>query len=179
MIESSKNASEYMRALNSGTDALHGLLSSLPLQDQAILAELEKFQDATRKIEDIYGKIPKSPEESMHLLHDKTIAESLMMAAGSRKYAGKQRENVEMIRASAMNASPKGAIRITARANAEILHTLNQLLRINGQILKLQSEQFGLSNKDQKENVLNFQHSHHDLSRSMTAKMPSLKLPRF
>ena len=76
-------------------------------------------------------------------------------------------------------ASPKGAARMNAEVNAQILHTLNQLLRVNGQMLKLQSESLALNNKDGKDSVLGHQKVKQDLKSGLTSFRGDFNLPRF
>ena len=135
MIDQAKNQGEYLRLLNQGLENSIGL----PVKDERILDDLGSFQNALSTIEKIYGQIPKSAESATQILHDQTVAESLKMVNASKEYSKLQEENALKISIQTRQASPKGAARMTAETSAQILHTLNQILRINGQILKLQS----------------------------------------
>jgi hypothetical protein len=56
-----------------------GVMQVLPIKDDQILSQLQQFQDALKKVEEIYGMTPKSSDEALHRLHDQTIAESLKL----------------------------------------------------------------------------------------------------
>jgi hypothetical protein len=68
---------------------------------------------------------------------------------------------------------------MNAQASAQILHALSQLLRLNGQMLKMQSEAFGLTNKEEKDSSEGFNKTKKDLGRAMNKLSPSYELPRF
>lgn len=179
MISMAKDQRDFQRILNSGIDNIDGLISVFPIQDQKILEELKSFQDAVNRVQVLYGKVPISTEAALQNLHDQTVAESLKLMNDSKIYASEQEKNANRIIAETRGASPKGAMRITAQTNAEILHTLNQLLKINGQMLKLQSEQLALKNKDEKDSVRHFQRVRSDVKSSSKNYQANLDFPKF
>jgi hypothetical protein len=170
---------DYLRWLNAGIDNSIGLLESLPIRDEKVLAELREFKRATQKIESLYGRVPKSPEEALQLLQDQTVAESLRMATDFKDFSEKQERNSELISMQARNASPKGAARMQAETSAQILKSLAQLIRLNTQTLKLQSEQLALNNKASKESVANYQRVTRDLGGGFSNFKPEMGLVRF
>ena len=97
----------------------------------------------------------------------------------SKVYAEQQEQNAVKIIAESRGASPKGAARISAQTSAEILHTLNQLLKINGQMLKLQSEQLAVRNKEDKDSVRHFQKVRVDVGTSAKNYQANLSFPKF
>jgi len=134
MIQYSKDAQAYMREINSGLDASIRLLESLPIKDEKILGQLRTFQRSLQEIEKIYGAIPKSPDESFQQINDLAVAESLKMVNSATDYAEKQEENSARLEARSWDMSPKGAMRMQAQINSQILLTLNQILRMNAQL---------------------------------------------
>lgn len=179
MIEQSRTHKEYLQMINAGIENAVGLLTTLPVKDERILAELRSFQSASKTIEDLYGVVPKSKEAQLQFLHDQTIAESLRMVNGVKDYSQIQEENAIKISIQSRQASPKGAERMNVETSAQILHTLNQLLRVNGQILKLQSEQFASSNKDGKDSVKGFNKVNNDLQVNLSSFRGNFNFPRF
>jgi hypothetical protein len=179
MIKSSNSHYDYIRLLNSGLDNSIGLLDSLPIKDEKLLSDLKQFKQAVQKVELLYGKIPKSPEEALHLLHDQTVAESLRMANDFKDFSEIQERNSGIIAIQARDASPKGAARMQAETSAEILRTLSQLVRLNTQVLKLQSEQLAMNNKAAKDGVMSFQKINTDLGSGFANFKPEMKLIRF
>lgn len=170
---------DYLRWLNAGIDNSIGLLESLPIKDERILADLKEFKGAVQKVELLYGKVPKSPESALQLLHDETVAESLKMATSFKDYSEAQERNSRLIAAQAREASPKGAARMQAETSAEILSTLSQLIRLNTQMLKMQSEQFAMTNKSAKDGVASFQKVNQDLGTGFSKFKPDMKFVTF
>jgi len=179
IIDNGKGQLNLLRNINAGIDNSMSLIKTLPIQDEKVWAEVARFEQAVNRIRDIYGQIPKSPEEALHLIHDQTVAESLKMANDFKEYSAQQEKNSEVIAIQARLASPKGAARMQAATSAEILRSLSQLLRLNTQLLKLQSEQLAMNNKHSKDGVANFQRVNDDLGRGFTKFKPDMKLTRF
>lgn len=157
MIHDAKNREAYIRAINAGIDNSIGLLESLPIKDEKVLADLKTFKKSLDTVQGLYGAIPKSPEEALHVLHDQSVAESLKMVNSLKEYTKSQEENSIKIMVQARDASPKGAARMTAQTNAQILHTANQSLRMQSQSMKLESERLALENKREKDRVRKYQ----------------------
>jgi ribosomal protein L14 len=179
MIEQGKNSEQYLRLINQGIENSTGLMNSLPIKDERVLEELKSFQSAMQSVNNIYGAIPKSQEAALQMLNDQSVAESLKMVNASKEYSKSQEENALTISIQSREASPKGAARMNAEVNAQILHTLNQLLRVNGQILKLQSETLALNNKEGKDSIAGHQKLKSDMKTSLTGFKGNFNLPRF
>jgi len=179
MIQQGHDADHYLRWINAGLDNSIGLLQSLPIKDEKILADLREFRFALGKVQGLYGQVPRSPEEALQLLHDQTVAESLRMANDFKSYSENQERNADVIAINAREASPKGAARMQAETSAEILKSLSQLIRLDTQMLKLQSEQLAMNNKASKDGVANFQKVSRDLGSGFSNFKPDMKLTRF
>ena len=179
MIHQGNSSDEYLRWINAGLDNSIGLLQSLPIKDEQVLADLRDFRLALTKVEGLYGQVPRSPEEALQLLHDQTVAESLRMANDFKDYSVNQERNADVIAADAREASPKGAARMQAETSAQILKSLAQLIRLDTQMLKLESEQLAIGNKSAKEGVANFQKVNRDLGSGFANFDPDMKLERF
>ena len=179
MIGQAKNSHNFVKLVNQGLNNAIGLMEVLPIKDEKVLAQFRDFSQSLKKIDELYGIIPKSDDEAMQLLHDRTVAESFKIANALGDYAAKQEKNAIQIHNQSRSASPKGAARINAQANAQILHSLNQLIKINGQILKLQSENFALQNMNSKSSSESFNKSRDDLKGSMNKFKPNSNFPKF
>lgn len=179
MIRDAKDHRQYVRWINEGLNNATGLLRILPIEDERILGELQNFQQAVQAINELYGIIPDSKEALMHRLHDQAIAESLKVINKSRTYATKQEENAIRVFHEGSNASPKGAARMTAQTSAQILHTLNQILKVNGQLLKITSANLAYQNKVGKQSVNNYQKLGHDIKDSFAHFEGEFTMPRF
>jgi hypothetical protein len=101
------------------------------------------------------------------------------MITSFKEYSEKQEENSILIAAQSREASPKGAARMQAETSAQILRSLSQLIRLNTQMLKMQSEQFAMHNKMGKDSVGNFQRVNQDLGRSFQSAKPEMGLVKF
>ena len=179
MIDTANGHYDYIRTLNRGLDNSIGLLEALPINDEKVLAELKNFKDAVNRVEMLYGKIPKSPDEALHFLHDQSVAESLKMANSFKEFSDTQEKNSILMATQAREASPKGAARMQAETSAEILRSLSQLIRLNTQMLKLQSEQIAMVNKSSKDNIAGFQKINQDLGNGFSKFSPDMKFIAF
>ncbi len=179
MIQSSRDAQEFMREINRGLDDSVRLLSALPIRDEKILGQLKTFQTSIDEVQKIYGMIPKSPDEIVQKTNDLAVAESLKMATNANEYAEKQEVNATMIESRSWEMSPKGAMRMQAQVSSQILLTLNQILKMNSQLLKMQSAQFATQNREEKQDVLRFQRFSRDVASTSKSFSGDLTLPKF
>ena len=179
LIRTTEDNREYLRLINQGIDNSVGLLNSLPIKNQKLLRQLRSFNEAYRSVTELYGEIPRGKDMAAHKLHDQSVAESIRMVGDIYRYAERQEQNALMLAHQGRAASPKGAARMNVDTNAKILHSLNQLLKINGQILKLQSEQLAMANKGGKESSRHFRKVNTDMREGMRSFSQGLKLPRF
>ncbi len=179
MISQARSTEDYLRVVNAGLDNSMGLLTSLPIKDEGILADIESFKQSLTMIENVYGGVPKSKEQLLHLLNDQTVAESIRMANSFKKFSLDQEENSVRIAIQSRQASPKGAARMQAETSAQILRSLSQLIRLNTQMLKLQSEQLAMQNKNGKNEVSSFMRVNDGLSNGFKNFKLDLKLGRF
>lgn len=179
MIGQGRESANYLKWINQGIDNSIGLLNSLPVKDERVLAELREFQGALKKIQGVYGSVPTSPMGEIQSLQDQIVAESLRMVGDFKDFSSRQEKNSEVIASQARDASPKGAARMQAETSAQILRSLSQLIRLNTQILKLQSERMAFDNKQSKDGVANFQKVNRDFGRGFSKFNPDMKLVRF
>jgi hypothetical protein len=179
MIQYSKDSQKYLREINSGLEASIQLLESLPIKDEKILGKLHTFQDSLKEIKKIYGAIPKSRDEEFQQINDLAVAESLKMVNGATEYAERQEANSVRLEARSWDMSPKGAMRMQAQVSSQILHTLNQILRMNAQLLKMQSADFAAKNREEKQNVMKYQTFSKEVSVTSKVFKGDLSLPKF
>lgn len=157
MLEQAKQSDNYFRAVHQGLENVTGLMDGLPISDQGVLKELRSFSSSLATVTQVYGRIPRSPAEALHRLHDHTAAESLQMVNSFKDYSKAQESNSQALKAQSQSASPKGAARATAVSNAMILESVNQLIRVQSQSLKMQSEQLAMLNRQDKHNIAAYQ----------------------
>ncbi len=179
MIQYSKDAQSYAHEINSGLEASIRLMESLPIRDEKILGQLRTFQRSLQEIEKIYGAIPKSPDEPFQQVNDMAVAESLKMVSNATDYAEKQEMNSARLEARSWDMSPKGAMRMQAQVSSQILLTLNQILRMNAQLLKMQSADLAAKNREEKQDVMKFQRFSKEVAITSKAFTGDLSLPKF
>ena len=179
MIGQARSTEDYLRLVNAGLDNSMGLLTTLPVRDERILADLHNFKQALGTVENIYGNIPRSKEQVLHLLNDQTVAESISMANSFKRYSEEQEQNSVRIAIQSRQASPKGAARMQAETSAQILGSLSQLIRLNTQMLKMQSEQFAMLNKGSKNEAASFIKVNDGLSNGFKNFRPDISLEKF
>jgi hypothetical protein len=179
MIQQGRDAQNYMREINRGLDDSIRLLESLPIRDENILGQLRTFQRSIAEIEKVYGAVPKSNEAPVQKVNDLAVAESLKMVASANDYAEKQETNAIALESRSWDMSPKGAARMQAQASSQILLTLNQILRMNAQLLKMQSAQAANHNREEKQDVLRFQRFAKEVRTTSKAFSGGIDLPKF
>lgn len=101
------------------------------------------------------------------------------MVTGANEYAEKQESNSVNLEARSWDMSPKGAMRMQAQISSQILHTLSQILRMNAQLLKMQSADLAAKNREEKQNVMKFQRFSKEVTVTSKAFSGSLSLPKF
>ena len=150
-----RDMQNYEKLINEGVIDVHGLMKLVPI-DKETAAYLHQMEKNKRRLGKIYGEIPKSPDFQLHEESDRVIAESLTLQSSLASYTKTQEINANNLADQARGLSPKGAAQATVAGNAQILHALNQLIKINGQLLKLQGQKLAVENRNQKEEVKNF-----------------------
>ena len=179
MLEQAKHSDNYFRTIHQGLENVTGLMDSLPINDHHVLKDLKSFNDSLKTITRVYGQIPRSPEAALHMLHDKTAAESLQMVNLFKNYSKTQESNSQSLKTQSQAASPKGAARATAVSNAMILESVNQLIRLQSQSLKMQSEQLAMLNRKDKQNIAAYQEVNKGLSNAFKSFKKQENLVRF
>lgn len=169
---------KFERLLHKGTVDIRGLMNLVPI-DRKTASYLREIVERRERIKRIYGNIPKSPERPLHKENDDAIAESMALKSQLEEYTQKQEKNATQLAKQARSMSPKGAAQAAVISNAQILHALNQLIKINGQILKLQGQILALENREEKEDVKNFYRDTESLKKGFKQSQSPLKLAKF
>lgn len=157
MMDQAKQADYYFKNIHAGLQDIGGLIDGLPIEDHGVLRELKDFNKSLKAVTNIYGKIPKSPEQALHRLQDQTVAESLRMVNSFKDFTKTQERNSDSLKIQSESASPKGAARATAISNALLLKSVNQLIRLQTQSLKMQSENLAFKTRTDKTSVSSYQ----------------------
>lgn len=188
-----KQLIELQQILGVGQDALHlqerihrGLSESLNLirtigksSDPGLFGELKKLEDIIRRFGEIYGVAIDSPDQTVQSNVDKTVAEAISMNNGLYEYAREMDRVGEEIKSYSRDMSPTGAQKLTAQSLGVMLHVLNQSLRAQGTLLKLQAQSIAQSNKAEKDRTRAFVNVSKTLSQAMAQSSPAFSRPRF
>ncbi len=75
------------------------------------------------------------------------LREAINLHNEAFKYADRLDPEAERIKDYAHMVNPAGAAKVTVQSMGMMIHVLNQILRTNAAILKLQSEQLALQNR--------------------------------
>ena len=150
-----RDIQRFERLIHEGRIDVYGLAELLPIDSETIFY-LRQFEQNYKKIQDFYGDISNNPNKDIHRINDEIIAESLTLQGSLAKYTKRQEKNATQLLKQARGLSPRGAAQATVISNAQILHAINQLIKINGQLLKLQGQKMALENKNEKDEARNF-----------------------
>ena len=146
-----RDIQSFEKLIHEGVIDLQGIEELIPI-DKDILIELKRNH---KRIKEIYGDIPESIDQEIHRQNDNAIAESMSLHDSLASYTKALDRNATKLTRQAGVMSPKGAARAVVITNAQILHALNQLIKVNGQLLKIQSGKLALENKNEKEKINN------------------------
>ena len=116
-------------------------------------------------------------EARMQQTTDQSVAEAIHLHNEAFRYAATVDPEAERIKDYARFVSPAGAQRLTAQSLGVLIHIMNQVLRTNAAMLKLQSEQLALGNRREKLNSEHFKMEYEGISRAFEELRPSYNLP--
>ena len=148
ILGTGKDTLGLLRDINRGLrDALDIMQTANTTLKPGALSDLNNLQLVLSKIQDLYGRIPNTSEAKMQTMTDQTVAEAIDLHNEAFKYADRIDPEAERIKDYAHLVNPQGAGKLTAESIGVMIHVLNQILRTNAAILKLQSEQLALTNR--------------------------------
>lgn len=178
ILGNGKDSLEFLQQINEGQrTALHIINTMNRVLKPGNLSNLSDVNAVIREIQDIYGKIPITAEAKLQSTHDVTVAESIQLHNDAFKYADEVDPEAERIKNYAQVASPQGAAKASLEAQGAIIHVLNQVLRTNAAILKIQSENLAMQNRKSKMQSEAFRSQYTELSSSLRDYKPSFDLP--
>jgi hypothetical protein len=178
LLGTSKDSLNYLHDLNSGLrDAMQLMRTMNQTLKPGNLSNLNNVNDLIHELEQIYGRIPSTSEAKLQSTHDLTVAESIDLHNNAFRYADQVDPEAERIKDYASQASPQGAARAGLQAQGMQIHVLNQILRTNAALLKVQSENLAMQNRKSKMQSEQFRGQYNDLSRSLVEFTPGFDLP--
>lgn len=137
-----------LQDVNSGVrDALNVIRTANQTLRPGSLSDLNSLDEVLRKIEDLYGRTPKTAESGLQILTDRSVAEAIDLHNEAFKYADRLDPEAERIKDYAQVVNPAGAAKVTVQSLGIMIHVLNQILRTNAAILKMQSQNLAMTNR--------------------------------
>lgn len=178
ILGNGKDSLEFLQQINEGQRTALRIINTMNrVLKPGNLSNLNDVNSVLREIQDIYGKIPITAEAKLQSTHDVTVAESIQLHNDAFKYADEVDPEAERIKNYAQVASPQGAAKASLEAQGAIIHVLNQVLRTNAAILKIQSENLAMQNRKSKMQSEAFRSQYTELSSSLRDYKPSFDLP--
>jgi len=169
ILSQGKDTLGYMQDINSGIrDAMQILQTMNSTLKPGVLSELGSLSEVLNAVGQIYGRIPRSPDARVQETTDQSIAESIHLHNEAFRYADRIDPEAERIKDYARVVSPQGAERLTAQSMGVLITVMNQVLRTNAALLKVQSEQLALMNRKEKIGSQQFKTQYEGLSKAFT-----------
>ncbi len=166
-----------LKDINSGLrDALALAKSQSSTLYPGVLSDIQSAGAMMDLVEQLYGKVPRTPEASMQKTTDQSVAEAIYLHNEAFKYADSVDPEAERIKDYAKDVSPLGAGRLTAQSVGVVINVLNQVLRTNAAILKVQGEQLALQNRREKLSSEQFSTQYRELGEAFQSLNGGYKL---
>lgn len=178
ILGNGRDTLNLIRDINSGIrEALRIAQTMNTKLSPGILSNIDNVDQLLAVVQQLYGTIPNTPEAQMQRTMDQSVAESMILHNEAFKYAQNVDGEAERIKEYAKVVSPLGAERLTAQSIGVLIHVMNQVLRTNAAILKMNSEQVALQNKKEKLNSEHFKMQYEGVSRAFGDLKPKYSLP--
>jgi hypothetical protein len=171
---------DLINDINHGVrDAMNIIRTRNETLSPGVLSDLRNVQQIMSVVENLYGRVPKTQNSQLEQTTDTTVAESIQLHNDAFKYADQVDPEAERIKDYARDVNPLGAQKLTAQGVGVLIHVMNQLLRTNAAILKLQSEQLALQNRGNKLESEQFKVQYDELSDAFQNLKPAFHLNSF
>lgn len=178
ILGTGQDSYRYLQEINEGLkSALRIMRTANRTLQPGVLSDMDSLDKVLDAVSDIYGAIPRTSEARLQGMTDKSVAESVHLHNEAFRYADQIDPEAERIKSHAQNVSPLGAGRLTAESLGVLIHVLNQVLRTNAALLKVQSEQLALMNRKEKLGSAQFKAQYDGIAQAFEKLRPEYKLP--
>ena len=178
ILGNGRESLNFMQDINQGfRDAMRIVNTMNRTLKGGNLSDINDLVSLARELEQIYGKVPVTSEAKLQSTHDVTVAESIQLHNDAFRYAENVDPEAERMKEYAQVASPQGAAKASLQAQGVQIHVLNQILRTNAALLKVQSEQLAMQNRRAKLQSEQFRAQYSELSDSAQNFQPGFDLP--
>lgn len=180
ILSNGRDNLDLLREINRGiNDSLNLIRTISPYVNPGMYGELKKVEDVLQKFGVVYGTIVDSPDAAAQRSVDTAVAEAVTMNNSIYDYTAEIDKIGEDIKRYSHEVSPGGAAKLTAQGLGVMLHVMNQQLRAQGTLLKLQAQGLAQSNKREKDHTAEYLRSATAISDAMRASDPKFERPRF
>jgi hypothetical protein len=180
ILQNGQENLDLIREINQGINDSLGMIRTVsPYVNPGQYGELKSIQDVLQKFGIVFGTVVDSPDAPSQLSVDTAVAEAVSMNSNIFDYTKKTDEIGEQIKSYSHSVSPGGAAKLTAESLGVILHVMNQQLRAQGVLLKLQAQGLAQENKREKDHTAEYLKSAGDISAAMQGSNPTFERPRF
>ncbi len=178
ILGNGKDSFNFLKDINNGLrDAMQLLNTMNRTLQPGNLSNLNNVNALIHELEGMYGRIPTTAEAKLQSTQDLTVAESIQLHNDAFKYADLVDPEAQRMKDYAQVASPQGAAKASLQASAVQIHVLNQILRTNAALLKVQSENLAFQNRKAKLQSEQFRQQYGELSKSLVDFTPGFELP--
>ncbi len=178
ILGNGRDTLNLLRDINRGLrEALNVMRTANQTLRPGVLSDLDNLDLVLSKVEELYGRIPNTPEGKMQLMTDRSVAEAINLHNEAFKYADRLDPEAERIKDYAHVVNPAGAAKVTVQSMGVMIHVLNQILRTNAAILKLQGEQLALQNRRGKLDSEQFRMQYEGVSDAFGSLKSNFNLP--
>ncbi len=180
ILQNGSDTLGLLQDINRGINDSLGLMRTIsPYVSPGVYGDLKKVEDVLKKFTDIYGIVVDSPDAKAQSSVDQSIAEAVTMNNSIHDYTKQIDQIGEDIKSFSHSVSPGGAQKLTAQSLGVVIHVLNQGLRAQGTLLKLQAQSIALSNKREKDYSAQYLQTAGVLSTVMQKNDSQFERPRF
>jgi hypothetical protein len=179
ILGNGKDTLNFVRDINRGIrDAMTIIRTQNTSLSPGVLSQLQNLDQVMGAVEQLYGIVPNTPEAPMQRTTDQSVAEAINMHNEAFKYAQQVDPEAERIKEYSKVVSPLGAGRLTAQSLGVLIHVMNQVLRTNAAMLKLQGEQLAMTNRKNKLDSEQFKMQYEGLAKSFESLKNEWSLPQ-
>ena len=180
IVQQGKDTLSLTKEINSGLNDTLSVIQTLKSRpDLNLYRDWQDVDASLRKIEALYGKIPKSNLSEIQSTSDHAAAEGITASASLNKAAASYDTAGLNIQQRAAQSSPKGAARLTAQGIGVMVQVMNESLRAQASALKLQAEAIAVDNSKEKSETKQLQSAAESLSKSFKSHKSNFKTPEF
>ena len=147
--------------------------------DPSVYKDWSTVEYAIRRLQSQYGIAVQSPNYEVERDTDQSVAEAITLNNNLYAYSKQMDEVGEQIKRSSASVSPGAAQKMTAHSQGILLNAMNQNLRAQATLIKLQAQSMAIKNRDEKRLTKNQLATSEEMERELRKKKQLFKLPRF